>query len=77
LIVFFSWVLMMLSFQLCVHFYCWWPWWGVALSAIAASFFYAKDGRQIGHLLGANDRATYEAAIRSLLASNDSAAATH
>ncbi len=36
---------------------------------IPASFFYAKDGRQIGHLLGANDRETYEAAIRSLLAS--------
>jgi thiol-disulfide isomerase/thioredoxin len=50
------------------------PGWG---GAIPASFFYAKDGRQIGHLLGANDRATYEAAIRSLLASNDSAAATH
>jgi thiol-disulfide isomerase/thioredoxin len=43
--------------------------------AIPASVFYAKDGRQIGHLLGAGDRATYEAAIRSLLASNDSAAA--
>jgi thiol-disulfide isomerase/thioredoxin len=50
------------------------PGWG---GAIPASFFYAKDGRQIGHLLGASDRATYEAAIRSLLASNDSAAATH
>jgi thiol-disulfide isomerase/thioredoxin len=48
------------------------PGWG---GAIPASFFYAKDGRQVGHLLGANDRATYEAAIRSLLASNDSAAA--
>jgi cytochrome c biogenesis protein CcmG, thiol:disulfide interchange protein DsbE len=48
------------------------PGWG---GAIPASFFYAKDGRQIGHLLGANDRATYEAAIRSLLASNDGAAA--
>ena len=43
--------------------------------AIPASVFYAKDGRQIGHLLGAGDRATYEAAIHSLLASNDSAAA--
>jgi hypothetical protein len=37
--------------------------------AIPASFFYAKDGRQIGHLLGENNRETYEAAIRSLLAS--------
>lgn len=35
--------------------------------AIPASFFYAKDGRQIGHLLGENNRETYEAAIRSLL----------
>jgi thiol-disulfide isomerase/thioredoxin len=42
--------------------------------AIPASFFYAPDGQQIGHLLGANDRATYEAAIRQLLASNPSAA---
>jgi thiol-disulfide isomerase/thioredoxin len=35
--------------------------------AIPASFFYAKDGRQIGHLLGENNRETYEAAIRTLL----------
>ena len=42
---------------------------------IPASFFYAKDGRQIGHLVGANNRETYEAAIRSLLASDASAAA--
>ncbi len=40
---------------------------------IPASFFYAKDGRQIGHLVGANDRATYEAAIRSLLESSGGA----
>jgi thiol-disulfide isomerase/thioredoxin len=40
--------------------------------AIPASFFYAKDGRQIGHLLGANNRETYEAAIRSLLAAEGS-----
>jgi thiol-disulfide isomerase/thioredoxin len=43
--------------------------------AIPASFFYAKDGRQIGQLLGANNRDTYEAAIRSLLASDGSASA--
>ena len=43
--------------------------------AIPASFFYAPDGRQIGHLFGESDRATYEAAIRQLLASNTSAAA--
>jgi thiol-disulfide isomerase/thioredoxin len=36
--------------------------------AIPASFFYAKDGRQIGHLLGEGKRETYEAAIRALLA---------
>ena len=48
------------------------PGWG---GAIPASFFYAKDGRQIGHLLGANNRESYEAAIRALLASNGSAAA--
>jgi thiol-disulfide isomerase/thioredoxin len=36
--------------------------------AIPASLFYAKDGRQVGHLLGANNRETYEAAIRTLLA---------
>jgi thiol-disulfide isomerase/thioredoxin len=35
--------------------------------AIPASFFYAKDGRQIGHLLGEGTRETYEAAIRTLL----------
>jgi thiol-disulfide isomerase/thioredoxin len=35
--------------------------------AIPASFFYAKDGRQIGHLLGEGKRETFEAAIRSLL----------
>jgi hypothetical protein len=41
---------------------------------IPASFFYGKDGRQIGHLVGASDRATYEAAIRSLLGSSGAAA---
>jgi thiol-disulfide isomerase/thioredoxin len=41
--------------------------------AIPASFFYAKDGRQIGHLLGASNRDTYEAAIRTLLAGDESA----
>ncbi len=37
--------------------------------ALPASFFYAKDGRQIGHVLGEGTRDTYEAAIRSLLSS--------
>ena len=35
--------------------------------SIPASFFYAKDGKQIGHLVGAGDRETYEAAIKMLL----------
>lgn len=35
---------------------------------LPASFFYDKDGRQVGHLIGANSRDTYEAAIRTLLA---------
>jgi thiol-disulfide isomerase/thioredoxin len=35
--------------------------------AIPASFFYAKDGRQIGHFVGEGTRETYEAAIRTLL----------
>src|SRR6266851_5129442 len=37
--------------------------------ALPASFFYAKDGRQIGHVFGEGTRDTYEAAIRTLLAS--------
>ena len=35
--------------------------------SIPASFFYARDGRQIGHLVGASDHDTYDAAIRMLL----------
>lgn len=35
--------------------------------SIPASFFYAKDGTQIGHLVGAGDHDTYDAAIRTLL----------
>ncbi|MBZ5700824.1 MAG: TlpA family protein disulfide reductase [Acidobacteriia bacterium] len=37
--------------------------------ALPISFFYAPDGRQIGHIIGGADRAAYEAAIRALLAS--------
>ena len=37
--------------------------------AIPASFFYAKDGRQIGHFVGEAKRDAYEAAIHSLLIS--------
>ena len=36
--------------------------------SIPASFFYAKDGTQIGHLAGSGDHETYDAAIRTLLA---------
>src|SRR5712664_2773365 len=35
--------------------------------ALPASVFYARDGRQAGHVLGEGSRETYEAAIRSLL----------
>lgn len=35
--------------------------------AIPASFFYARDGRQVGKQLGEADRATYEADIKALL----------
>jgi thiol-disulfide isomerase/thioredoxin len=45
---------------------------GVWTGGLPASFFYAKDGRQVGHLLGANNRETYEAAIRALLAADGS-----
>jgi thiol-disulfide isomerase/thioredoxin len=34
---------------------------------LPASFFYAKDGRQIGSFVGERNRETYEGAIRSLL----------
>jgi len=36
--------------------------------AIPASFLYAKGGGQAGHVMGAGDRQTYEAAIKQLLA---------
>ena len=36
--------------------------------SLPASFFYAKDGRLVSHLVGAGDRAAYEAQIKSLLA---------
>jgi len=35
--------------------------------SIPASVFYAKDGQQIGHYVGAGDHDTYEAAIKMLL----------
>jgi thiol-disulfide isomerase/thioredoxin len=36
--------------------------------ALPASVFYARDGRQAGHVLGEGSRETYEEAIRLLLA---------
>jgi thiol-disulfide isomerase/thioredoxin len=37
--------------------------------SLPISVFYSKDGRKVGHVLGASNRETYDAAIRSLLAS--------
>jgi thiol-disulfide isomerase/thioredoxin len=37
--------------------------------ALPASFFYAKDGRQVGQFVGERTRDAYETAIRSLLGS--------
>ena len=37
--------------------------------ALPATFLYGKDGRQIGHVFGEGTRASYEAAIRTLLSS--------
>jgi len=41
---------------------------------LPASFFYDKDGRQVGHVFGASTRETYEAAIRQLLSGGGSSA---
>jgi thiol-disulfide isomerase/thioredoxin len=41
-----------------------WPDWN---GALPVSFFYDKDGKQVGRVLGASNRETYEAAIRQLL----------
>jgi len=35
--------------------------------SLPASVFYAKDGQQIGHFIGAGDHDSYEAAIKTLL----------
>ena len=37
--------------------------------AIPATFFYARDGKQIGHLIGEGHRDTFEAAIHTVLLS--------
>jgi thiol-disulfide isomerase/thioredoxin len=42
--------------------------------SLPASFFYSKDGRQVGHMVGAGTREAYEAAIRSLLESGGTSA---
>lgn len=42
-----------------------------------ATFFYDKDGKQIGHFFGAKDRGTFEVAIRTLLAVDSSPAGSH
>jgi thiol-disulfide isomerase/thioredoxin len=38
--------------------------------AMPATFFYAKDGRQVGHVFGEGKRETFEEAIRSLVGSD-------
>ena len=40
-----------------------------------ATFFYAKDGKQIGHFFGARDRNTFDVAIRTLLAMDSASGA--
>jgi thiol-disulfide isomerase/thioredoxin len=48
-----------------------WPSWN---GALPASFLYDKDGKQVGRVLGAGSRETYEAAIRQLLSESNSTA---
>lgn len=48
-----------------------WPEWN---GALPASFLYDKDGKQVGRVLGAGSRETYEAAIRQLLSEGSSTA---
>jgi thiol-disulfide isomerase/thioredoxin len=48
-----------------------WPQWN---GALPASFLYDKDGNQVGRVLGAGTRETYEAAIRQLLAGSNASA---
>jgi thiol-disulfide isomerase/thioredoxin len=44
--------------------------------AIPASFLYGRDGSQTGHVMGAGDRQSYEAAIQQLLAMSGGSGAT-
>src|ERR1700740_1981144 len=46
-----------------------WPQWN---GALPASFLYDKDGKQVGRVLGAGGRETYEVAIRQLLSESNS-----
>jgi thiol-disulfide isomerase/thioredoxin len=39
--------------------------------SLPVSFFYAKDGRKVGQVMGEGTRETYESAIRSLLAGSN------
>ena len=48
-----------------------WPDWN---GALPASFFYDKDGKQVGQVIGAGTRETYEAAIRQLVSAGSSSA---
>jgi len=48
-----------------------WPQWN---GALPASFLYDKDGNQVGRVLGAGTRETYESAIRQLLAGSNASA---
>jgi len=48
-----------------------WPQWN---GALPASFLYDKDGNQVGRVLGAGTRETYENAIRQLLAGSNTSA---
>jgi thiol-disulfide isomerase/thioredoxin len=48
-----------------------WPDWN---GALPVSFLYDKDGKQVGRVLGASNRETYEAAIRQLLSGSSSTA---
>jgi len=48
-----------------------WPDWN---GALPVSFLYDKDGKQVGRVLGASNRETYEAAIRQLLSDSSSTA---
>ncbi|GAC1622198.1 MAG: hypothetical protein NVS9B13_14660 [Candidatus Acidiferrum sp.] len=43
--------------------------------SIPASFLYARDGRQIGQMMGAWNRQSYEAAIRQVLAAGEGSGA--